>query len=210
MGRHWCRPATRAYVGHVSNSLTGVARRQPASRRGQTAQRLLDAALAELESRDPDEVTVRTVAASAGVSPATAYNYFASREHLFAEVFSHHLERHAPARLTGTPTARLQQTTRHLSVTIASAPHLAAAATKSLLGNDPDVERLRVRIGTLMAERFRTALAPGDKAIDKRVLETLLLAFFGALLQTGMGLLTYPELADRLDEVVAVIMKGHA
>ncbi len=32
----------------------------------------------------------------------------------------------------------------------------------------------------------------------------------GALLQTGMGLFTYPELADRLDDVVAVIMKGQS
>ena len=144
----------------------------------------------------------------AGVSSATAYNYFASRDHLFAELFCHHLERPAPARLTGTPTARLQQTTRHLAATIASAPALAAAATKSLLGSDPAVERLRVRIGTLSP----TGSAPpssGD-GIDKRVLETLLLAFSGALLQTGMGLFTYPELADRLDDVVAVIMKGNA
>ena len=45
--------------------------------------------------------------------------------------------------------------------------------------------------------------------VDPGVLETLLFAFSGALLQTGMGLFTYPELADRLDDVVAVIMKGH-
>ena len=42
------------------------------------------------------------------------------------------------------------------------------------------------------------------------MLETLLLAFSGALLQAGMGLLTYTEMAERLDDVVAVIMKGHA
>lgn len=191
-------------------SIASTPRRQPGSRRSQTVQRLLDAAQAELASGDPDQVTVRSVAASAGVSPATAYNYFASREHLFAEVFCHHLEAHAQTRLEGSPTARLQQTTRHLSATIASAPHLAAAATKSLLGTDPDVERLRVRIGALMGERFRVALAPDDKPVDKQLLETLLLAFFGALLQTGMGLLTYRELADRLDGVVAVIMKGNA
>lgn len=49
------------------------------------------------------------------------------------------------------------------------------------------------------------ALADDDPA----VLEALALAFSGALLQAGMGLMTYPELADRLDPVVAVIMKGH-
>jgi hypothetical protein len=101
----------------------------------------------------------------------------------------------------------LQQTTRHLAETIAGAPALAAAATKALLGSDPAVERLRVRTGTLFADRFRAAM--GDDA-DARVLETLMFAFHGALLQTGMGLLTYAELADRLDEVVVVVMRGNA
>ena len=35
------------------------------------------------------------------------------------------------------------------------------------------------------------------------------MAFSGALLQAGMGLLTYAELGERLDDVVAVVMKGH-
>ena len=48
----------------------------------------------------------------------------------------------------------------------------------------------------------------GDDA-DPAVLETLALAFSGALLQAGMGLMTYTEMADRLDSVVAVIMKGN-
>ncbi len=64
-----------------------------------------------------------------------------------------------------------------------------------------------MRIGTVFAERFRAA---DGEPVDPRVLETLLFAFSGALLQTGMGLFTYPELADRLDDVVAVIMKGNA
>ena len=37
-----------------------------------------------------------------------------------------------------------------------------------------------------------------------------MLALSGALLQGGMGLLTYTEMGERLDSVVAVIMKGNA
>ena len=40
------------------------------------------------------------------------------------------------------------------------------------------------------------------------ILWVLTLAFSGALLQAGMGLMTYAEMADRLDVVVAVIMRG--
>jgi len=172
-----------------------------------TLHKLLGAAHAEMDEVGHEQLTIRTVATRAGVSSATAYNYFASRDHLFAELFWRHLADSEPPALTGrSATRRLQQTTRHLAETISSAPELAAAATKSLLGNDPAVEQLRVRVGTVFADRFRTAM--GDR-VDPKVLETLLFAFQGALLQTGMGLFTYPELADRLDDVVAVIMKGH-
>ncbi len=177
-------------------------------RQADTLDRLLQAARAELDEVGHEVLTIRTVASRAGVSAATAYNYFASRDHLFAELFWRHLATAEGPRLTGrSSTRRLQQTTRHLAETIAGAPALAAAATKSLLGSDPAVEQLRVHIGAVFADRFRAAM--GDQ-VDPRVLETLLFSFSGALLQTGMGLFSYPELADRLDDVVAVIMEGNA
>jgi AcrR family transcriptional regulator len=176
-------------------------------RQADTLEKLLAAARDELDEVGHEVLTIRTVAARAGVSAATAYNYFASRDHLFAELFWRHLATDEMPRLTGrSSTTRLQQTTRHLAERISSAPALAAAATKSLLGTDPAVEQLRVRIGTVFADRFRSAIG---EPVDPKVLETLLFAFSGALLQTGMGLFDYPELADRLDDVVAVIMKGH-
>ncbi len=182
-------------------------RRELAARQVDTLDKLLAAARVELNEVGHELLTIRIVAARAGVSSATAYNYFASRDHLFAELFWRHLATAQRPRLTGrSATTRLQQTTRHLAETIASAPILAAAATKSLLGTDPAVEQLRIRIGAVFADRFRAAMG---EDVDPGVLETLLFAFSGALLQTGMGLITYPELADRLDDVVAVIMKGH-
>ncbi len=191
----------------ASNHAVTPARRSLETRQGDTLDRLLAAARAELDDVGHEQLTIRTVATRAGVSSATAYNYFASRDHLFAELFWQHLATTELPPLTGrSSTRRLQQTTRHLAETIAGAPALAAAATKSLLGTDPAVEQLRVRIGTLFADRF--GAAAGER-LAPRVLDTLLLAFSGALLQTGMGLFTYPELADRLDGVVAVIMKGH-
>ena len=105
------------------------------------------------------------------------------------------------------PVARLRSVTRHLAERLAGAPELAAAVTPALLGTDPDVDRLRLRIGAEFVDRFRMAL--GADA-DADVLETLALAFSGALLQSGMGLMTYTEMGDRLDAVVAVIMKGNA
>jgi AcrR family transcriptional regulator len=182
-------------------------RRKLHARQGDTLDRLLEAARDELDEVGHEVLTIRTVASRAGVSSATAYNYFASRDHLFAELFWRHLTDSELPRLTGrSSTRRLQQTTRHLAETIAGAPALAAAATKALLGTDPAVGDLRLRVGAVFADRFRTAI--GDP-VQPQVLETLLFAFSGALLQTGMGLFTYPELADRLDDVVAVVMRGN-
>jgi AcrR family transcriptional regulator len=182
-------------------------RRSISARQAETVARLLSAGLDELRAVGAEALTIRTVAQRAGVSPATAYTYLASKNHLFAELFWRFLaeDDHEPA--GASPTGRLQSVTRHLADRLAGSPELAAAVTPALLGSDPDVERLRLRIGAEFVDRLRAAL--GDDA-DPVVLETLALALSGALLQAGMGLMTYAEMADRLDAVVAVIMRGNA
>lgn len=177
------------------------------ARQAETAEKLFAAGYDELRAVGHEVLTVRTVAQRAGVSPATAYTYLASKNHLFAELFWRYLAEDDAVPSGGTPTARLQSVTRHLAGRLAAAPELAAAVTPALLGSDPDVERLRLRIGAEFVDRFRAAL--GADA-DPVVVETLALAFSGALLQAGMGLMTYTDLGDRLDAVVAVIMKGNA
>jgi hypothetical protein len=47
----------------------------------------------------------------------------------------------------------------------------------------------------------------GDDAA--RLVDALTLALTGALLQTGMGLISYDELAGRLDAVMATILREH-
>ncbi len=185
-------------------------RREPNARQAETAERLLAAGAEELREVGVEALTIRTVALRAGVSAATAYTYLSSKNHLFAELFLRHLTAEAAAATTDTSyddaTSRVQQVTRRMATSLATEPALAAGATQALLGSDPDVERLRLRIGAEFVERFKEAL--GEKA-DPVVLETLTLAFSGALLQAGMGLMTYTEMGERLDAVVAVILKGN-
>ena len=190
----------------MSSQVSTVPRHSLNARQAETVERLLAAAAEELESVGHEALTIRSVAQRAGVSPATAYTYVASKDHLFAELFWRLLADDEGPRLRGrTPTARLQETTRHLATLIAGAPATAAAATKSLLGNDPQVERLRLRIGTRILDSFRAAL--GDDA-SPEVLQAVQFAFFGGVLQAGMGVFTHEELATRFDDVVAVIMAG--
>jgi AcrR family transcriptional regulator len=176
-------------------------------RQAETVERLLAAGADVLRAVGHEALTIRTVAGRAGVSPATAYTYLASKNHLFAELFWRHLTTDRDAEPVGpTATARLQSVTRRLVERIVDEPELAAAVTPALLGGDPDVARLRLRIGAEFIARFRSAL--GEDA-DPVLLEALALAFSGALLQAGMGLMTYDEMADRVDAVVAVIMRGN-
>ncbi len=177
------------------------------ARQVETMDKLFAAGAEELRSVGHEMLTIRTVAARAGVSPATAYTYLASKNHLFAELFLDYLLAHPDdSGSTGKRVVRVQRVTRRMADLLAAAPELAAAVTPALLGTDPDVDRLRVKIGAELLGRFRGAL--GQRA-DDDVLDALLLAFSGALLQAGMGLMAYTEMGDRLDGVVATILKGH-
>jgi AcrR family transcriptional regulator len=192
----------------VSSQLSTAPRQALNTRQVETVERLLAAGEQELRAVGHEALTIRTVANRAGVSPATAYTYLASKNHLFAELFHRYIVADRGFVPRGrTPVRRVQSVTRRLAERLAAAPELAAAVTPALLGADPDVARLRVRIGAEFLEEFRVALR--DDA-DPDLLDTLVLALSGALLQAGVGLLTYAELGTRLDSVVDVIMRGNS
>lgn len=181
-------------------------------RQAETVERLLVAGLEELRAVGHEALTVRTVAQRAGVSPATAYTYLASKNHLFAELFWRHLTVPPAEEAEGaTALERVRATVRTLMARLVDEPALASAVTPALLGSDPDVERLRLRIGGEYVARFEAALrdpaAPGQP-VDAGILEVLVLTLTGALLQAGMGLVTYEQTAVRLDAAVGVILGG--
>ncbi len=187
--------------------MSNLPRRELAPRRAETVERLFAAGSQELNEVGHEALTIRSVAARAGVSPATAYTYLASKNHLYAELFWRYLTEDSAAEPAGTTEVeRVQAVTRRMASRLAASPALAAAVTPSLLSSDPDVERLRLRIGGEFVTRFEVAL--GEHA-DPVLVETLTLAYSGALLQAGMGLMTYTEMGARLDGVVAVILEGH-
>lgn len=176
------------------------------ARQAETVEKLLLAGEAELEEAGPEALTIRTVAQRAGVSPATAYTYLASKNHLFAELFWRAIVTDpGPEPRGDSAVDRVRTVTRHFSAMLGRSPHLATAANIALLGTDPEVERLRLVIGAEFVRRFRDAIGGSP---DPKVLDALTFAFSGALLQTGMGLMTYDVLSERLDDVVAVIMEG--
>lgn len=176
----------------------------------ETAERLIAAGLEELRAVGHESLTIRTVAERAGVSAATAYTYLASKNHLFVELFWRHLASGERPRLEGDVIERVQAATRGIVARIVEEPDLAAAVTPALLSADPDVARLRLRVGGEFVSRFQEGLAGGPGEVgDPDLLEALVLMFSGALLQAGMGVMTYDAMAERLAHAVAVILRGN-
>ena len=182
-------------------------RRHLSERQADTVRRLTEAAVEEVRENGYDGLTVRNAARRAGVGAATAYTYFASKDHLVAEVFWRRLAALPGPTVDGRRSAatRVSSALRDLALHIAAEPELAAASTTAILAADPDVQRLRARIGVAFTQRLQHALG-GDQ--DPAVVRTLNLALSGALLQAGMGYFSYTELADRMDEVVRLAVRS--
>ncbi|WP_067793714.1 TetR/AcrR family transcriptional regulator [Actinomadura formosensis] len=184
---------------------TEPTRRRLSERQAGTVRRLTDAAVAEVGETGYEGLTVRNVAKRAGVAPATAYTYFASKNHLISEVFWRRLSALPPVAADGTPRERVAGTLREIALLGSDEPELAAACTTALLGTDPDVRELRVRIGVAIRERLRAALGDHDAP---EILGALELACTGALVHAGMGYTSYAGMADRLAETADLILPG--
>lgn len=184
---------------------TGSAGRRLSDRQAQTVQKLVVAAVEELREQGFDGLTVRNVARRAGVAPATAYNYFTSREHLVTEVFWRRLRALPDSRvdMRRAVAARVSATMTDLALLVADEPELASACTVAMLATDPDVKLLRDRIG--VEWRRRLSLALGEQT-DPAVLTTLEFAMSGAMVQAGMGHLEYEDLPERLDGAVRLVV----
>lgn len=186
------------------SSSVDAPRRTLTDRQADTVARLVTATVEELRSHPAKGLTVRGVARRAGVAPATAYTYFASREHLVTEVFWQRLRAlPTPTAESGTPAERAGAALGDVATLVAGEPELAAACTQAMLSDDPEVQRLRDAIGAAVVARLLGAL--GDDADDARV-GALGLAFSGAMLQAGMGHLDYEDLPHRLGVAAALIL----
>lgn len=191
--------------GHVSrDSLTESTRRRLTERQADTVRRLTDATVTEVRASGYEGLTVRTVARRAGVAAATAYTYFASKNHLIIEVFWRRLNALPPVEAGDEPRRdRVIAVLREIALLVSDEPELAAACTTALLGTDPDVQELRLRIGIRIRERLSAAL--GDDA-DPKVLSALEIAYTGALVHAGMGYSSYARMADRLVEMAGLLV----
>lgn len=180
-------------------------RRHLSERQADTVARLTDAAVEEVRGTGYEGLTVRNVARRAGVAPATAYTYFASKDHLVAEVFWRRLQTEVPTEPDASASAAERVTTAigDIAGLVGDEPELAAACTSGMLAGDPDVARVREQIGVEVAERLRRAMGTD---LDEDRLDALRLALWGAMLSAGMGYFPHAELAERMAGVTRIVL----
>ncbi|BBY26626.1 TetR/AcrR family transcriptional regulator [Mycolicibacterium sediminis] len=179
-------------------------RRRLTAKQADTVDRLGKAALDLLNRDGFAGLTVRRVAAEAGVGAATAYTYFSSKEHLVAEVFWRRLAAAPPATHDSPDAAsRVVEVLSHIALLVADEPEFAGAVTNALLGRDPDVEVLRQRIGRDIRDRLTAALEPQP---DPDVIDSLEMLYSGALVRAGMGYSSYAEIARRLEKSARLML----
>lgn len=188
----------------MSDLTSESTRRRLTAKQADTVDRLGRAAVDLLHREGFAGLTIRRVAAEAGVGAATAYTYFSSKEHLVAEVFWRRLAAAPPApHDTDDPATRVTEVLQHISLLVADEPEFAGAVTTALLGRDPDVEELRRRIGLDIRDRLAAALGPDT---DPDVIDSLEMLYSGALVRAGMGYSSYQEIAQRLEKSARLML----
>ncbi len=185
----------------MSDLLTEATRRQLTPRQAETVRRLTEAGIAEIRETGYEGLSIRDVARRAKVAAATAYTYFVSKDHLLSEIFWRRLQALPPVDATAAPKKRVVTVLRELALLVSEEPELAAGCTAALFGSEPGVRQLRLRIGTAIHQRIVTAAGGESQAAG-----LLELAYFGAMVQAGLGYNTYGHMADRLAQAAGQIM----
>lgn len=202
--------------GAAATATNGAARVAPAptatrrhltDRQARTVAGLVEAAVVELGETGYAALTVRGVAHRAGVAPATAYTYFASKEHLVAEVYWRRFNAQAPPPVDRRRSLvnRAAEVLSGFALVVAEETDLAAACTVALMADDPEVADLRARIGTELHRRLAEALEPD---VTPAQLMTLELAVSGLLVQVGTGHMGYGAVPAHLTEVAGTVLGG--
>jgi AcrR family transcriptional regulator len=174
--------------------------RQLSERQLAVKKRLLEAGLELVREIGYADLTLRAVATRAGATHTTAYNYFASKAHLVAELFYNFLlavpvERPDPS--VPLP-RRIADALGGTAAKFGEIEGLPQAGNVALSQDEPDVVLLRGAIGADLLRRI--VIASGDDA-DAELTELAMLTYMGAMRWAGAGALEYSDVGPRIERV---------
>ena len=175
------------------------------SRRLSAAQALrrtavIDAARALAREGGYAALTMQAVADRSGVGRATLYRYFASKDHLLAEVvvawgadLTAELRAHPPA--DAAPAERVAEVLVRVLEAARAEPQLTAAVLASATSPDPEAIRAGLRFGSLIQGYLAVALGDGAGPERDELAALLGHVFFSCVLHMTSGRLAPGEAA---------------
>ena len=169
----------------------------------QRRKNVMDAALGLAARGGLQGLRIRDVVARTGVSSATIYRYFASKEHLLVAALAE--QRFALGQPDGTPpdgttsAERVIILLRRPTDALTGAPRLAAAMLQAMTSGEPGVAPLLAAITEpLVAETAHAIRPTGPRPADHELARTIQRVWFAAL----VGWVTASETADSINHAV--------
>jgi TetR/AcrR family transcriptional regulator, cholesterol catabolism regulator len=163
--------------------------------------RLIEAAVAEAGLRPYAQITVRTIAKRAGVSAATSYTYFSSKEHLLAAVLWQQIGLElCVEEMAIAQSERMAEVTRPFQFN-SLGPSVAGACTIALTSDVPEARDIRERIFAEMRRRLERNVA---NTVDASAIDILQMVWIGAFLSAGLGHLAYTSITPIVTSAAAL------
>ena len=185
-----------------------VRRLSPAQ--AETRRRLLEAARALASEGGYDAVTIRKVAARAGLSTPTAYQYFASKDHLLVDSMVGLVGDTTSAVQTrptrGSPgIERTVATLRRVMRRVEKEPNLYIAMMRAYISGSPAVAHARAAMETSMRSWIDAALGSAEMGDREDVVSILESVLFAGMVGLVTGSRAPADIADQLERAVRVL-----
>ncbi|MCW2785997.1 MAG: TetR family transcriptional regulator [Marmoricola sp.] len=177
----------------------------PEQRWNATTNRILAAAGVILAEEGIGRFTLALVGRQAGLSRATVYNHFSSRDELVLRLVQDAMDRVAPSAAGDTNHDRGAATAQAMVTAFAETIGSPAASMSALTAPDRALQHLQVAIADEMSERFRSAL---DVDRPEIVATALMWATVGLLLLAGQGQVDVSALPTRIASMTEVVLAG--
>ena len=174
--------------------------------------RIIDATLQLSRRRPFEQIQMKDVAEASGVALGTMYQYFSSKDHLFAEalvhwgdLLPHNIDRRP---LSGGDAAQRLTEVLHRAVrAFQQQPNLAKLVTALAVSSDPFAVEAIARLDCITGTVFRVALIGLDDPTSESMVRIIDHVMAGVLRLWSAGRISIDEVYRSLDEMVALLFR---
>lgn len=174
--------------------------------------RIIDAALLLSRRRAFDQIQMKDVAEASGVALGTMYQYFSSKDHLFAEALVQWGELlpgnlHRRPLVGSDPAERLTGVLHRAVRAFQQQPNLAKLVTALAVSSDPFAVEAIARLDQTTGAAFRQALVGLDDPTAESMVRIIDHVMAGVLRLWSAGRISIDEVYRSLDEMVALLFR---